>query len=141
MARTFGSYSPAVPLGTTWEETLVLEDAEGMPIDITGYDVRAQLYGAQPARVAGGPDPVPVLELTTPGFYSVPPAWPVFEGFEIPTGTDGLVLLRLNAADTWVASPDNAKRKLLWDVRLVDASGYTIPVVTGAVVFLPARTI
>lgn len=141
MARTFGSYSPVVPLGTTWEETLALEDADGMPIDITGYDVRAQLYSMQPTRVAGEPDPVPVLELATPGFYAVPPAWPVFEGFQIPTGTDGLVLLRLNAADTWVASPDNAKRKLLWDVRLVDASGYTIPVVTGAVVFLPARTI
>lgn len=141
MARTFGSYSPVVPLGTTWEETLVLEDADGMPIDITGYDVRAQLYGVQPTRVAGEPDPVPVLELTTPGFYLVAPAWPVFEGFSIPEGDDGRILLRLDAADTWTASPDNAKRKLLWDVRLVDGAGYTIPVVSGAVVFLPARTI
>lgn len=47
MARTFGTYSPVVPLGTTWEESLVLEDADGMPIDITGYDVRAQLYDMQ----------------------------------------------------------------------------------------------
>ena len=141
MARTFGYYSPAVPLGTTWEETLVLEDADGMPIDITGYDVRAQLYSMQPVRMAGEPDPVPVLELTTPAFYTTAPAWPVFEGFSIPDGGDGRMLLRLDAADTWVASPDNAKRKLLWDVRLVDGTGYTIPVVAGAVVFLPARTI
>jgi len=142
MARTFGTYSPVVPLGTTWEESLVLEDADGTPIDITGYSVRAQLHEKLPVRAGGGsPDPEPLFELTTPGFYGVPPAWPVFEGFDIPTGTDGLVLLRLDAADTWVASPDNAKRKLLWDVRLVDASGYTIPVVAGAVVFLPARTI
>jgi len=26
MARQFGSYSPSVPLGITWEESLVLED-------------------------------------------------------------------------------------------------------------------
>lgn len=93
MARTFGSYSPVVPLGTTWEETLVLEDADGMPIDITGYDVRAQLYSVQPARVAGEPDPVPVLELTTPDFYLVAPAWPVFEGFSIPNGDDGRIVV------------------------------------------------
>lgn len=141
MARTFGSYSPVVPLGTTWEETLVLEDADGMPIDITGYNVRAQLYSMQPVRVAGEPDPSPVMELTTPDFYLVAPAWPVFEGFSIPEGDDGRILLRLDAVDTWAASPDNAKRKLLWDVRLVDGTGYTIPVVAGAVVFLPARTI
>ena len=30
MARTFGTYSPVVPLGTTWEESLVLEDADGV---------------------------------------------------------------------------------------------------------------
>lgn len=141
MARTFGTYSPVVPLGTTWEESLVLEDADGTPINITGYDVRAQLYSMRPVRVAGEPDPLPVLELTTPAFYVTAPAWPVFEGFSIPEGDDGRILLRLDAADTWTASPDNTKRKLLWDVRLVDASGYTIPVVTGAVVFLPARTI
>ena len=141
MARTFGSYSPVVPLGTTWEETLVLEDADGMPIDITGYDVRAQLYDMQPSRVAGAPAPAPVLEVTTQGYYIVAPAWPVFEGFSIPNGDDGRIVLRLDAADTWIASPDNAKRKLLWDIRLIDDTGYTIPVVAGAVVFLPARTI
>lgn len=140
MARTFGTYSPVVPLGTTWEESLVLEDADGTPIDITGYSVRAQLHEKLPVRAGGGsPDPEPLFELTTPGFYGVPPGWPVIEAFDVPIGTDGAINLRVD--DTWVASPTNTKRKLMWDIRLVDGSGYTIPVVSGAVVFLPARTI
>ena len=141
MARTFGNYSPSVPLGTTWEETLVLEDADGTPIDITGYVVRAQCHVALPQRVLGEVSPVPLFELTTAGFYATPPDWPVIEGFSIPTGTNGSIVLRVEADETWLGSPSNAKAKLLWDVRLVDATGYTIPVVSGAVVFLPARTI
>ncbi len=141
MARTFGTYSPVVPLGTTWEESLVLEDADGTPINITGYSVRAQLHEKLPVRAGGGaPNPEPLFELTTPGFYGAPPAWPVIEAFTVPLGTDGAINLRVD--DTWVASPANAKRKLQWDIRLVNkATGYVIPVVSGAVSFLPARTV
>lgn len=142
MARQFGSYSPAVPLGVTWEESLTLQDETGAPIDLTGYAVRAQLSKAVPALAAGVATPAPVFELTTPGYYDVAPAWPVIEGFSIPDPTNGTILLAVSAADTWLASPSNAKAKYVWDIRLVNSeTGYAIPVVSGGVAFLPARTI
>jgi hypothetical protein len=52
------------------------------------------------------------------------------------------MLLAVPADDTWTLSPDNAKRKLVWDVRLVNPdTGYAIPVVQGKVTLLPARTV
>jgi hypothetical protein len=144
MARQFGSYSPAVPLGLTWEETLVLTDDAGTAIDLTGYAVRAQLRDEVPVvdDVSGEPLTDPVMELTSAGYYATAPAWPVVEGFSIPTPADGTMLLAVPADDTWTLSPDNAKRKLVWDVRLVNPdTGYAIPVVQGKVTLLPARTV
>lgn len=142
MARQFGSYSPVVPLGTTWEESIVLEDEHGTPIDLTGYQVRAQLRATIPTLASGSPTTQPIFELTTAGYYATAPAWPVIEGFSVPTPTNGTILLLAPAAQfTPLASPTNAKTKLVWDIRLVNGSGYTIPVVSGAVVFLPARTV
>jgi hypothetical protein len=144
MARQFGSYSPAVPLGITWEESLVLEDETGAAIDLTGYAVRAQLRDAVPVVDAdtGAAVTDPMIEVTTPDYYTVLPAWPVVEGFSVPTPANGTILLAVAPADTWTCSPDNAKRKLVWDIRLVnDSTGYAIPVVNGKVSMLPGVTI
>lgn len=144
MARQFGSYSPIVPLGVTWEESIELADENGDAIDITGYAVRAQLREAIPEvdPDTGAALAVPVLELTTASYYATAPTWPVFEAFTVPTPTNGTILLTVEAGDTWTGSPDNAKRKLVWDIRLVNPStGYAIPVVLGKVTFTPARTV
>lgn len=142
MARSFGSYSPAVPLGVTWEETLVLEDADGTPIDLTGYAVHAQLRAVVPGRASGVATTDPVLELTSADFYATPPSWPVVEGLEIATPANGTITLSVATADLWTASPDNAKRKLYWSIVLVNPdTTYAIPVVQGKVSFLPARTL
>lgn len=137
MARTFGSYSPAVPLGVTWEETLQLTDADGNAVDLTGYGAQAQLRTELPV-VADDEVPAPVFELTTADFNATPPAWPVVEGITIPAPQDGRILIRVDVDDLAMASPTNAKRKLLWELRLVNDDGYAIPVVNGKVVFLPA---
>lgn len=141
MARTFGTYSPVVPLGTTWEESFVLEDESGAAVDITNYHVRAQLHEDVPGRELGAVDPEPLLEITTASYYPTPPAWQVIEAFDVPTGTDGEIRMLLDAADTWIMSPDNTKRKFVWDIRLVGPSDYTIPLISGKVTFLPARTV
>ncbi|MDN5939262.1 MAG: hypothetical protein L0H83_11445 [Salinisphaera sp.] len=144
MAKQFGAYSPAVPLGLPWGETIQLVDENGVAVDITGYAVRAQLREAIPVRVdaTGIAVKAPVLEITTTGYYGTPPAWPVVEAFTVSaTPTDGTFTLAMDADDTWTASPTNAKRKLVWDIQLVNASGYGIPVVQGKVTFLSRRTI
>lgn len=144
MARQFGQYSPAVPLGTTWNESLVLEDEHGAPNDITGYAVRAQIRVSVPSVASGQATDTPVVELTTAGFYEEgeAPTWPVVEAFEIPNGDDGLIVLELDPANTWLLSPDNGRRKLYWDIRLVNKeTGVIVPVVTGKVPVIPAVTV
>lgn len=144
MARQFGDYSPVVPLGVTWEESITFQDEAGTAIDLTGYAVRAQLREDIPDVDPDTGDAIedPVLEITTASYYGTAPAWPVLEAFSVPDPTTGTIELSVAAADTWTASPDNAKRKLYWDVRLVNPNtGYAVPVVQGKVAFLPARTV
>lgn len=143
MARQFGSYSPVVPLGVTWEETIVLENEDGVPVDLTGYAVRAQLYVEAPERdpVTGVAIVAPVMEITTADYYATPPAWPVVVGWTVDDPTDGMLKLRIDVADLWTLSPNNEKAKLRWSVLLVDDAGYAIPTVQGAVVLLRAGTL
>lgn len=144
MARQFGNYSPAVPLGITWEDTFELTDDTGAAVDLTGYAVRAQLREDVPSVNPATSVPLvdPVIELTTAAFYATAPTWPVVEAFAVAAPTTGIIALKVPAAKTWLASEDNRKRKLYWDIRLVHVStGYTIPLVTGKVSFLPATTV
>lgn len=145
MARTFGVYSPSVPLNVTWEESMLLQAADGTAVDLTGYDVRAQFYADLPIRdvTTGIAIVPPILELTTPSWYVVPPPWPVIEGADIPSpATQGLITTALEPEDLWTFSPTNEKVTLFWSIVLVNPSTlYTIPVVQGRVTFLQARTI
>lgn len=144
MASQFGSYSPAVPLNTTWQETITMMQSDGVtPIDLTGLSVHAQLRTIVPVSVAGVPTTVPVLELTTAGFYSSAPAWPVYAGFSVPTPANGTILLNVPQSNfSTLVSPTNAKVKLAWDIKLVDKiTGFVQPAVSGKVVFLSAVTV
>lgn len=148
MARRFGSYSPVVPLGLTWEEFLTLYEDDGVtPVNLTGYDVRAQFWPASvknPVLAAGVPTSNPVFELTTADSYGTPPAWPVLEAYTfheddpLTGGIDQLV----DKDDLWLASPTNVKVKLFFSMVLWNPdTNYAIPVVEGYGTFLAARTI
>lgn len=129
MARTFGKYSPKVPLGTTWEESITLADADLVPIDLTGFHARAQLRTGLNATGA------PVLELSSEG------ANPTIT----ITGPSGLLTFRIPHTAVSALSTANIKRILLWDVELFtrdvgDEVDYVIPCITGKVTFLPRVT-
>ncbi len=144
MAASFGSYSPVVPLNTTWQETIQLLQDDGVtPIDLTGLAVHAQLRPIAPLSAAGIPTTIPIIEFTTTGFYSPAPSWPVVVAFTVPTPTNGTILLNVPQSDySAIVSPTNAKAKLAWEVRLVNLStGYVQPVLAGKIVFLPAVTV
>ncbi len=131
MARTFGEYSPSVPLGTTWEESLVLADEDGVPLDLAGYEARAQLRVSKDARGA------PVLELTSTG------ADPTL--FVEPDAQPGVLRILVPRTQVSALSPSNARRKLVWDIELyIPGSGgeddYVIPCVEGKVTLLPRST-
>ena len=144
MARSFGQYSPVVPQSVDWEETIQLVDENGDPIDITGYDVRAQFYVNKPIRNAltGKATVPPIVEITSAGYYLSPPGWTVIEGASIPDGTDGTLLSHVEVADLWQFSPTNLKSKYYWSILLVNPDTlYAIPVVQGRPTFKPAITI
>lgn len=131
MARTFGQYSPDVPLGTTWEEALVLADEDGVALDLTGYEARAQLRTSKDAPGA------PVAELTSQG------ATPTL--FVQPGAVPGLLTIAVPTSAVNALSPTNAKRKLVWDIELFipgvgGADPYVIPAVEGKVNLLPRAT-
>lgn len=143
MARQFGTYSPVVPLGVTWEEELILTDEDDAPVDLTGYSLVVQLREDVPEIDidTGEPTTDPVFEITSAAFYDDPPAWPVFAVAAI-VAVDGNIKWLLPIEDLWTASPDNAKRKLVWAVVLAKkADGYAIPCVEGKPTFLSAKTI
>lgn len=117
-----------------------MEDEHGNPVDLTGLAVRAQLRAELPV---GAPPPAPVIEFTTPGYYDVAPSWPVVEAFSLPDPAEGVILLAVNPADfAPVVSPTNERRKLRWEIVLVNqGTGEPIPVVAGKVIFKPAVTL
>ncbi len=145
MARDYGDYAPTVPVNVTWEETIVLADENDDPIDLTNYHARSQIYAGEPVRDAdtGLAVSPPLLELTTTDYYTVVPDWPVYEGWSIPTPTNGAMLLAVPVAQLWLLNPTNARQvRAVWDVLLVNkATGYAIPVVKGRPIFKGVRTL
>lgn len=116
MARTFGSYSPTVPVATTWEESITFEDESGAAVDLTGYVVEAQL---RPTKLSTA-----VLNLTTAlGHWS------------IPTPANGTVLLTVTPETIApLLAATQLKRKLYWGIALRrSADNYRIPLVEGKV--------
>lgn len=125
MARTFGSYSITLPLGTTWEEQLVLMDASGDPMDLTGFEPRMQIRDE---------DGVVVLDLTPQEVFVDAPA------------TEGTVRIAVTPSRVNLLSPDNEQRVLTYDLDLrlpgvSPADPYVIPAVRGRVVVQPRVTV
>lgn len=127
MSRTPASYSMQVVRGATWEDEFSYKDANGAPIDLTGYEARMQIrtlagqYGLSTADTL-------VMELTTAGA----------DGRLIwDTAATGRVRILVSAADTLLLNPDNRKKvKLVYALefyRPAPAPEYVLPVVAGKV--------
>lgn len=143
MPREFGKYNPQIPLGVDWEDSFTLIGDDGQPVDLTGYDVHAQIRRVLPQLVNMVANVDPLFEITTPSFYTTSPAWPVVEGFRIPDPVTGQIFLHVPALDTYKGSPTNVIQETVWDIRLVGrGTGYVIPVVKGdKLTFVPGATV
>lgn len=144
MASEFAEYSPEVPLGVTWEEQMLFLDEDGNPVDLSNYTrAHAQLRlekNVVTDASTGVPTTQPILEITTVDAYSPLPDWPVAEGFVLG-GIAGTITEKVNVADLRRASPTNAKVKPYWELVLIGADDYRIPILRGVVVLTPANTI
>jgi hypothetical protein len=118
VARTFGSYSPSVPIVADWEETLIFEDEDEQPVDLTGYVVEAQLRATLFSSS--------VLDLTSDGGH-----------WSIPTPTNGTI--QLNVAPEVFASLVGSTRRrqsYFWAIVLRrESDDYRIPLAQGKVTF------
>ena len=132
-------------MAINWEETFQLfeDEAETTPLDITGFAVRAQIRPTRDPILISGVAPPPLLEITTAGFYSPAPAWPVIEAFTVTDAANGIINLNASKADILTnVSPTNAKKILFWQVLLVNKdTGADAPVVVGRPKFNPATTV
>jgi hypothetical protein len=119
MARTFGTYSPVVPIASTWEETIEFADENDDPVDLTGFVVEAQL---RPSLTSNS-----VLNLTTAGGH-----------WTMPDPTNGTILLKVTPeVIAALLSASQVRRDLLWAVVLRDPtdSNLRLPLVKGKVSF------
>lgn len=117
MARDFAVPQPIVlPLRTTWEEEWqLMETIDGPPVDLTGYEARMQVRDRHANEL--------VLELSTAnGMLTIEPL-------------EGIVQVRVEAEDVAAMSPDNERRKLVWDCELFipGPPDYVIPLFSGVV--------
>jgi hypothetical protein len=105
-----GKYNLTIVQGATLEEAITWQDAQGNPIDLTGYTARAQ------AR-QNYEDATPFMNLTTEN------------GGIILGGANGQIKLSLNASATAAITAETG----MWDLELVTASGAVYRLLQGSV--------
>lgn len=118
-----------VPLGTTWEETWEMQDEDGVPLDLTGYQFRMMLRSRDAAAVE-------LLEIS-----SIPGG----DGRATIDEELGIISISVSALDVQALSPLNQKLRARWDAELFMPSGvglspYVIPVLAGSVTFTARQT-
>lgn len=125
MSRTAASYSMTWTKGATVEEEFAYTDADGVAIDLTGYEARMQVrtvagqYGTTTTTTL-------VMELTTADYLR----W--------DTAATGRLVLTIPPADQTDLNPLNAKKvKYVYAIEVYLPAGadpeYVIPLVGGTI--------
>ena len=129
MSRTPGTFSLPIVRGATWEDDFVYKDADGNPIDLTGYEARMQIrtlagqYGTSTTATL-------LLSLTTTG------ADPLLTW---DTAATGRVVAYVRPDQHAALNPTNAKKAkyAYWlEFYKPDPSGtgeYVLPIVKGKI--------
>lgn len=131
MSRTPANASLTVVRGATWEDEFTYTDESGAAVDLTGYEARMQVRTADAMFGTTG-DETLVMELSTTG--DAPQlSW--------DTAAEGRLRIRVEAVDTAVLNPDNAKKNgLAYGLEVYTPAGvsaeYVIPLVQGRLIVL-----
>lgn len=112
-----GTLDLYIEQGATWNLPLLWKDAEGAPMDLSGYTARMHLR----KKIT---DPDPVLELTT-------------ENSRITLGgVDGTIALVIQAVDTSLID----KGAAVYDLELISGGGIVTRLLQGGVEVSPEVT-
>lgn len=126
MSRTPAS-SPLVAVrGSTWEDDFQYTDADGLPIDLTGYEARMQVRTLDGREGTSGVETLVMLLETTGANPRL--TW--------DTAAEGRLRLRVEAADTVDLNPNNERKVKLWygvEVFIPEGASpeYVVPLVEG----------
>lgn len=137
MARTFGEpYDIEVPLRTTWQEGILFQDPDGVPVPINGKKARGSLHEVLDYDAAGnkvfGPS---ILDLTTEG---------VDANIVIPNDSSGALNLTVPASVVGDLSPDNLALQVGYDIELYDDTDpveFVEPLLEGTISFTQRVTV
>lgn len=128
MSRTPASYPLTCVRGSTFEDEFNYTDADGVAIDLTGYEARMQI------RTLDGMFGETAAE-TLIAEYATTDVAPYLT---FDTAANGRLVLRVPAADTVVLNPDNERKlKLSYGIEvyvpaLNPEPEYVIPLVQGS---------
>ena len=121
MSRTPASFSLPVVRGTTWEDSFDYRDADGVAIDLTGYEARMQVRTLA-GRFGTTTSTTLLLSLSTTGVD------PLLVWDTADIGRVRVYALPAAHADL---NPDNAKKvKYAYWLEFYDGD-HVLPVVTG----------
>ena len=121
MSRTPASFSLPVVRGTTWEDSFDYRDADGVAIDLTGYEARMQVRTLA-GRFCTTTSTTLLLSLSTTGVDPLL-VW--------DTADIGRVRIYALPAAHAAINPDNAKKvKYAYWLEFYDGD-HVLPVVTG----------
>ena len=115
--------------GSTWEDEFTYLQPDGItPVDLTGYEARMHVRSYADRFGISGAETL-VMELTTNGADG---------RLTWATAAGGRLLLKVDAADTVLLNPANAKRKKLWyGIEVFIPAGvnpeYVVPLAEGAI--------
>ncbi len=104
-----GKLNLSIRQGSTFDQTLTWKDADENPIDLTGYDARAQIREETSSAT-------PLLSLT------------VLNGRLTLGGALGTIRILISATDTALLDFDSA----VWDLEVISGS-VVVPLVAGSV--------
>lgn len=125
-----GIYDIIIEQGADWRLVITWKDAEGAPVNLTGYTARMQVRESFASKVK-------VFELTTEN------------GHIALGGTDGIVTMELPAAASAAVAINPTKtawidgkqaQQLVFDLEMISAAGAVTRLIQGAALFVPEVT-
>lgn len=108
--------------GQTWDDSIVVNQADGTPTDLTGYSARMQIREEYSS-------PTAFLELTAGNGR-----------LSIPTPADGTIVFNVTASDMAALDLNYEPKALFYDLEIYTGAGYVQRILEGIIILWPEIT-
>lgn len=108
--------------GQTWDDSIVVNQADGTAANLTGYTARMHIRDEYSSSTT-------VLELTAANGR-----------LTIPTPANGTIVFNVSAADMAAIDLDHEPRSFVYDLEIYTGDGYVQRILQGVVIIWPEVT-